>query len=857
MSAAGPKVLHFFRQLRRESRGSGVRLLFFVLCLAVGVAAVVAVASFSSGLETGIRREARSLLAADLAIRGRQPAEPAFLEAVDALPGSARADLMEMLTVVAAEAPDGSDTPGASQLTELKAVEGDYPFYGNLVLEPAARLSELLSPSAAVVGPELLDRLDLEIGDTLRIGGQPFEIAGVVSEEPDRVAGAFSLGPRLFLSGAGVERAGLERYGSRIVYRTLVRLPEMGDTELAATAESLGATLENPSAYRLETYREAQPALRKGLESFEAYIGLAALLSLIIGGVGVAQTVRSWLAGRMDAIAIYRCLGYKPNQVARLYLAQTAVMALVASTLGVALGVLLMAVPRALLTGVLPVEHLDPIQPLAWLQGLGLGTGVALLFAYPPIAAARRVPPIRVLRRSAEPLPQSRAAVLGTGALLIAGVFALAWWQSKSQVDGGLFTAGLLASAALLAGAATVLARLAAKPRRRAGLWLRQGLAALSRPGAGTLGGIVALGLGVLVVLAMHLVERGLLGELERDLPDEAPTAFLVDIQTDQWPGVQELLSTHGAAHYETAPVVMGRFKRIDGRPVSEIIDEREAQERKATEDDDTWALRRELRMTYLDGIGDDNQITDGSLWNDPGPEVSLEEEFAANLGVTVGSQLVFDIQGVEVEMKVTSLRSVDWSSFGINFFIVAEPGVLDEAPQSRLAAARIGKQDTQELQDALAAAYPNVTMIQIREVMERVSALLERLALGVRVLGWLTVLVGLAILAGAISAAAVRRGREVALYKTLGMTRKQVMGSFAVEYALVGLVAGVIGAAGATVLASVVLERGMEVENGIQVAAIPTALVLTIVLSVVAGLAASSDALRKRPIEVLRSEAG
>lgn len=850
-------VIHFLRQLRRESRGSGMRLVFFILCLAVGVAAVVAVSTFSSGLETGVRREARSLLAADLAIRGRQPVDPAFLAAVDALPDAERTDVMEMLTVVAVPSPSEEDTPGASLLTELKAVDGEYPFYGELELRPSARLADLLDAESAVVGPQLLERLELDIGDTLRIGGQSFTIRGVVDAEPDRIAGAFSLGPRLFLSKQGVERAGLEKYGSRIVYRSLVRLPEMGDGELEALAERLGETLDDPTAYRLETYRQAQPQLRRGLEHFEAYVGLAALLSLIVGGVGVAQTVRAWLAGRLDAIAIYRCLGYKPRQVATLYLAQTAVLALIASSLGVVLGVLLVAVPRASLAGVLPVEHLDPIQPLSWLQGLGLGTGVALLFALPPIAAARRVPPIRVLRRSAEPLPQSRPVLAATAAMLVGGVFMLAWWQSRSALDGALFTGGLLVSAALLAGAALLLARLAAKPRRKAGLWLRQGLAALARPGAGTLGGIVALGLGVLVVLAMHLVEQGLLGELERDLPDEAPTAFLVDIQTDQWAGVQDLLAEHGAAHYDTAPVIMGRFKSIDGRPVSEIVAEREAAPRKATEDDDTWALRRELRMTYLDSFGDDTQITAGALWSEDGPEVSFEEEFASNLGVEIGSRIVFDIQGVEVPLKVTSLRRVDWSSFGINFFIVAEPGVLDEAPQSRLAAARLGKEEGQALQDALAAAYPNVTMIQIREVMERVSALLERLAVGVRVLGWLTVLVGLAILAGAVSAAAVRRGTEVALYKTLGMTRKQVVASFAVEYALVGLVAGAIGTAGASILAGVVLERGMQVESGLQLGALPVALLLTVGLSVLAGLAASTDALRKRPIEVLRAEAG
>ncbi|MEM6797602.1 MAG: FtsX-like permease family protein, partial [Acidobacteriota bacterium] len=493
---------------------------------------------------------------------------------------------------------------------------------------------------------------------------------------------------------------------------------------------------------------------------------------------------------------------------------------------------------------------------LAWLQGLLLGTGVAVLFALPPIAAARRVPPIRVLRRSAEPLPPSRAANAATALVLVLGVFLLAWWQSKSPVNGALFTGGLMITAAVLAAAAYGVSKIAARPRQTAGLWLRQGLAALARPGSATLGAIVALGLGVVVVLAMHLVETGLLGELDRDLPDQAPTAFLIDIQPDQWGGVQELLEEHGAAHYDTAPVVMGRFASINGRPVSELVAEREAN-RRVTEEDDTWALRRELRITYLEELADDNELTGGELWSLPGPEISMEEEFAANLGVEVGSEVVFDIQGARMAMTVSSLRKVDWSSFGINFFIVVEPGVLEEAPQNRLAAARLDAASTQSLQNALAAAYPNVTVIQIREVLERVSAILERLSLGARVLGWLTVLVGLAILAGAVSAAAVRRGGEVALYKTLGMTRRQVLASFAVEYALVGLVAGVIGVSGAAVLAGAVLERGMQIEEGIHLASLPAALFLTVALSVIAGLAASTGALRKRPIEVLRGEVG
>ncbi|MEM6795523.1 MAG: FtsX-like permease family protein, partial [Acidobacteriota bacterium] len=368
MTAGGWRA--FLSQLRRESRGSGTRLIFFVLCLAVGVAAVVGVSTFSAGLDSGIRREARSLLAADLAIRSRKPIEDTFHQAVDALPGSARASLLETLTVVAVEldAPaEGEDSPevGESLLTEMKAASSGYPFYGDLVLDPPRPLDELLTAETAIVAPELLDRLKLEIGDRLRVGGESFTIAGTVLKEPDRVGGAFSLGPRLFLSLEGVERARLRQFGSRIVYRTLIRLPPMDDAELSRIAEELGTALDDPDSYQIETYRQAQPALREGLDRMEAYVGLAALLSLIVGGVGVAQTVRAWLAGRLDAIAIYRCLGYRPREVAALYLAQAALLAFGASVLGVVLGVALVAVPRASLAGVLPVEHLNPIQPLA------------------------------------------------------------------------------------------------------------------------------------------------------------------------------------------------------------------------------------------------------------------------------------------------------------------------------------------------------------------------------------------------------------------------------------------------------------------------------------------------------------
>ncbi len=433
------------------------------------------------------------------------------------------------------------------------------------------------------------------------------------------------------------------------------------------------------------------------------------------------------------------------------------------------------------------------------------------------------------------------------------GVLALGAWQSGSWARGALFTAGLVVVVALLAAGAWALTRLAKRPRRRARPWLRYGLAALYRPGSATTGAIVALGLGMLVVLTMFLVERRLDEALRRELPPDAPSAFLIDIQPDQWPGVQTLLEREEVLAIDSVPVVMARFTAIDGTGVEEL-----AKRGKSPEDEDRWALRREQRLTFLEELPADNEIVAGELWSKPGvAEVSLEKDYAEALDVEVGSVLALSIQGVPLELEVTSIRTVDWGTFGINFYMVVEPEVLEDAPHHRVAAVRLPPESEQSFQDALALGFPNVTMIRIREVLEKITGILSQLGLGVRLLGWLTVVAGLAILAGAVSAASLRRGAEVALLKTLGMTRRQVVAGFATEYALVGLVAGVIGSAGAGVLAWLVLTRGMEIEWTLAPLSHFGAVVGTVFLAVAAGLASSTWALGRRPVEALRSAEG
>lgn len=842
-------VRAWLRYMGRESRGSLARTIFFTACLGVGVAAVTAVAGLSSSIDGAIQSEAKSLLAADLAVEGSRPLPEELDRWVADLPGARSTRVREMVTVISG--PETADEPAPSLLVELKAVEGEYPFYGTLVLEPDRPLGSLLDDGTVVVGPEVLERLRVVVGGTVRIGGEPFRIGGLVRKEPDRINFSLTLGPRIFLTGGGLERTALLRFGSRVRHRALIRMPDgMDAAAVAGAAERLEDSLPDAAFLDIETYVEAQPALRAGLTRAGRFLGIVALLSLLIGGIGVAQAVRSWLAGRSDAIAVLKSLGARPREILLIYMGQTALMGLAGSLVGVAAGMALQKVVPVFAGDALPVSVPNPIQPAAALRGMLLGMGVAVLFALPSLVAIRNVPPARVFRSDAEPLPGSRLFWAAAWGALLAGIGMMAVTQSGSKTQGILIAAGILALAGVLSLAALGLCRIAGRlPRRAARVWIRYGLAGLARPGAGTLGAIVALGMGVLVVLTIYLVQTHLGDQLRADLPGDAPTAFLVGIQPSQWDGVRRILEEEQAEKFESVPVVTARLRAVDGTPVDALVPSAADEGRRR------WVLTREQRITYLENLPEDNVVVEGALWSDPDrAEISVEKDFARDLGAWIGSTLTFDIQGVPIDLVVTSIRTVEWEGFGINFFLVAEPGTLDDVPQYRVVAARLPTGSDQRVQDRLAGAYPNVTLLQIREILEKIVAVMSRLGMGVRLLGGFSILAGVAILGGAVSAGSVRRAREVALLKTLGMTRRGVVAVFLVEYALVGMVAGTIGAAGAGALAWMVVTRWMEIGWSLEASPYIGAIVAAIVLAAAAGVAASASALARRPIEVFRS---
>ncbi|QDV09437.1 macrolide transporter ATP-binding /permease protein [Planctomycetes bacterium Poly30] len=829
--------------MRRESRGARGRLFFMTACLALGVAAVTGVAALVAAVDGAVSRDARSLLAADVSIESRRAFPEELGPALDAFGVAEIADVVEMGAMISA--PESAREP---VLAELKSATSGYPLFGEIVTDPAGVTPGGLAEDELIAAPELMAQMGVGVGGSVLIGGKPYRVAAELVDEPDRVDFAMTLGPRAFVSPGGLERTGLVQFGSRVNYKRQVKIKDAATPlDAARLVTTVRESLVDAPYLRFKTFDKPSPGLTRALDRIASYLGLVALLSLLLGGIGVAQVVRAWLGSRTPAIATLRSLGFRPREVFAAYFGHVLVLSLIGCVIGIAVGLSAPFVVRAFAPELM-ANGAGPLQWGAALRGLVLGLGTAAVFSLPPLTAVWRVSPARVLRAEASPLPAPKVVRVLSAVALIAGVFAFAFIQTREWLPSLAFTGGLGALVLLLSGAALMVSKLASNvPRRGLGFTLRHGVAALARPGAGVIGAAVALGLGTLVVLALGIVGSRLEQELVNGAPPDAPTVFLVDVQPDQWEGVQEIMASEGMINVDSTPVVMARLSAVAGTPVHELIDDgKRGRER--------WTLTREQRLTWAKDLPGGNTLVEGELWSDPdAAELSIEKGFAESLGVGLGDTVSFDVQGLPMTFKITSLREVDWASFRINFFLLVEPGMMEDAPGWRLAAGRIDPEREGALQAAVVQRYPNVSVLRIRPLLEKVASTLGRIALAVRLLGGFTVLVGIAILAGAVAATSLKRGGEAALLKSMGMTRRGVASLFAVEYGLLGLVSGAFGGLGALLLSWAFLRFGLQLPGLPSLTAIPIAAVGTAALAVTAGLAASSKPLRASPIETLR----
>ncbi len=879
------------RMAWRETRAAWRHFLYFFVCIALGVGALVGVGLFATSLEQTVIREARALLGGDVEVRSPRALSPNGLAVLGSLEnrGIAWTHVSELVAMAAVA--DGATA--TTQIVELKAVPEAYPLYGELVTEPERPLPAFLQEQGhacarspcwgALVQESLLIRMGLSVGDELKVGQARLRITGLVRKEPDRVANAFSLGPRVLISRLALDATELIQPGSRVHERYLLKVPP-GTVPQRVVGELRGR-LAGESA-RIRAYRNAQPALKRFLDQLARYFGLIGLTALFVGGIGVATTVQAFLREKLHTIAVLKTLGADSKVVMRTYLLQAMVLGLIGSVAGVCLGFGLQALLPSLANRLFPSPLLQQIDltstlglhaALTIVKGVALGLLTTLLFAIWPLLAIREIRPALVFRRevlSGLGLPATAQASrrrnwrrlagfddparAGIAAALGLSLAALAIWQAGSVTVGLLFIVALAVAVLLLSGAAWLIVRGLARLPTPKSLVLRQAVKNIHRPGSQAPGVMVAIGIGVMVIVAVSLMERALIHHVGKSRPSDAPTFFFIDIQPDQLEPFVRLMQDEVGAAPEMTPLVRSRLYAIDGTRV-ELEDESPQARQDRRQGRKRWYFTREYKLTFLDRLPGDNTLVKGEWWPAgaaPGrPLVSVEEEAAEHLGVDIGSTVEFDIQGATVAATVASIRHVDWGSFSTNFYMILSPGSLKGAPFTYVGTIGVPPDQEVPLQQAVVAAFPNVTAINIGEVLDTFARILDRLSLAIRSVAVFCILAGAVVMATALATTRYRRLYESVILKALGSTRGMIARAFAAEYAVLGVAAGGIGVGLAAALSWGLLYFFLDVPWLFQPNVLLGGLAWTVVLTVVVGVFSTFYILGRRPLPVLRQE--
>ncbi len=880
----------------RETRAAWRHFLYFLVCIAVGVGALVGVSLFGANVERAVTQEARGLLGGDLEIRLPRPISAKGQALLDSLGdrGIATTHVSELVAMAArTDRPMISGQP--TQIIELKAVEPDYPFYGTLRLEPRENLAELLRldarrcPSQScfgiVVQESLLIRMGLAVGDQLKIGQGLFAITGVVRTEPDRMANAFSLGPRVLISQEGLRAAELVKLGSRIRERYLLKIPQTMAPE--PLLYELRGRLVSESA-RVSGYRDAQPQLKQFLEQLTRYLGLIGLTALFVGGLGVATSIHAFVREKLTTIAILKTVGADSATVIWTYVLQALLLGLAGSAMGLVIGILLQQGLPWMIAGFLASDLLDQLgfatdMTLASLvplgKGLALGLLSTLLFALWPLLTIRDIKPATMFRRDVVPLAAvpSRAQrrwwsrwrtvdrVKGVTSIGIGvGLALLSMWQAGSWKVGLLFIGAFVAAVLLLGTSAWAVIQILRRCPRAKSFTLRQALGNIVRPGSQAVSITIAIGIGVMVVTTVSLVERALLRQVGDNRPTNAPTFFFIDIQPDQTEGFTQLLHQRsGDLTPQLTPLVRSRLSALNGQTIKlEATTEEEERKDKIVEKDERrkrWYLSREYVLTFLDDLPKDNQLVNGQWWKQgqvfTKPLVSIEEDAAKQLSLTVGDTVEFDIQGAAITAEVSSIRKVEWGNFSTNFYMILSPGALNGAPLTYVATVHVAPPEEVPLQQAVVTSFPNVTAINIGDVLDSFARVLDRLSLAIRAVALFCVVSGGLVMAAALAATRYRRLYESVILKAVGATRGVIARSFAVEYALLGAVGGILGGGLASALSWAALTTVFDLSWSLQPKVLLVGFAVTITLTVMVGFLSTYRILGQPPLSVLRHE--
>jgi putative ABC transport system permease protein len=829
------------RELRGGLRGFRV----FLACLALGVGAIAAVGSVRASIEAGLEREGAAILGGDaqleLTYRFAEPAERAWMEGV-AEAVSEIVDFRSMAVV-------GTGETAERGLTQVKGIDAAYPLYGAVELDPPMSLDAALSRQdgrpGAVMDRVLVDRLGLSVGESFALGAQEFRLAAVLTREPDNAGGGFALGPRTLVRTGDLAESGLLAPGT--LFDTEYRMRLAPEVDLAALEAEAGAVLEGA---RWQDRRDGAPGVSEFVERLGAFLVLVGLAGLAVGGVGVSAAVRAYLEEKTATIATLKTLGAEGRTIFLTYVLQIGALTLLGVALGLALGALAPIAFAPLIAERLPVPAVFTVHPAPLAEAAIYGVLAAALFTLWPLARTENVRAAALFRDAAVRAGGwPRPVWVGVTALMLvllvvaaAGFTGFVWltfWSAAGIV--GAFVVLVVTALAIRAGAR----RLARSPAMQGRSTLRMALGAVGGPGSEATSVVLSLGLGLTVLAAVGQIDTNLRGAIQRDLPEVAPSYFIVDIQNDQMADFRAMLEADPAVEtVESAPMLRGIITRINGLPAVEAVGRH-------------WVLEGDRGVTYSERPPEGAVVTAGQWWPEDyagPPQISFAAEEAAEMGLTLGDRLTVNILGRDIEGEITSFREVDFSTAGIGFVMSMNPGALSGAPHTHIATIYADEEAEGRILRELATAFPNITAIRVKDAIDRVTEVLGGIAAAVTYGALATLLTGGIVLVGAAAAGERARTYEAAVLKTLGASRGRILANFALRSAILGAAAGIVAILAGGLAGWAVTRFVMDTDFVFEPVSALVIVVGGILATLLAGLAFAWRPLAARPARVLRA---
>jgi len=827
----------------RDGRSSGRKLLLFMASIVLGIAAVVAIQSFGENLENNITQQSRALMGADFIIDSDQPPNKKVQQIIDSL-GGPEAREVNFASMVAFKG-------GATKLARVRGIEGNWPLYGEVETEPATAAASYLETGGALVDATLMLQFGLQPGDSIIVGRITLPISGRLLSVPGRSAISTSVAPPVFIPYRFLDKTGLIQTGSRLEYQYYFRAPQ--DMDMEKLDEELDPILDDQDA-DLDTHSSTSDRRGDNYQNFGRFLNLVAFIALLLGCVGIASSINIYIKEKLKSVAVLRCLGASRRQTFGIFLIQVALMGLLGGILGCLLGVGLQQVFPLLLKEFLPVEVAISLSWQSIALGLSLGVVMSVMFAMIPLLGIWYVSPLQALRISDdEPTSSRRARLLVLSGILVL-IFFFSLWLLGQWLYSLAFVGGLLVSFAILAGVSIAFMRLVKKffPTTW-GFTARQSLLNLFRPNSQTLTLVLTIGMGTFLVSTLYFTRDFLLEKVSFGGTENAANMILLDVQSGQRDAVAQSLKEENLPVKDQIPIVTMKVRSLKGVPVSDI-------RKDTTSEINGWILNHEFRVTYRDSLIGSEAIESGEWVREasgarPVP-VSVSRSFADDALVEVGDQVVFNVQGVEMNTVVASVRKVDWGRPQMNFSIVFPGGVLEDAPQFHVITTQVPDAETSAaIQQKLVRDFPNVSIFDLRQMLSLVEDILNKIAWLISFMAFFSILTGVIVLIGAVRTSKYQRIRESVLLRTIGARSDQVLKITALEYLYLGLLGTAVG------LVLAVISSGLLAWLVFDSVFAPSVLPFLIFLPgitglvVLIGLSNSRAVIKSPPLQVLRKE--